>query len=89
MRVCAGIGRLAISGLSSSCTGDYVSELQVNLRVDGAYQSRITVNSNEPYSSSQGILGWRRCSMDLYGTGRLAAKDAESAIVARIQEDFT
>jgi hypothetical protein len=26
--------------------------------------------------------------MDLYGTGRLAAKDAESAIVARIQEDF-
>ena len=26
--------------------------------------------------------------MDLYGTGRLAAKDAESAILARIQEDF-
>ncbi|MFA5787270.1 MAG: DUF1670 domain-containing protein [Actinomycetota bacterium] len=26
--------------------------------------------------------------MDFYGTGRLAAKDAESAIVARIQEDF-
>jgi hypothetical protein len=26
--------------------------------------------------------------MDLYGTGRLAAKDAESAIVARIREDF-
>jgi hypothetical protein len=26
--------------------------------------------------------------MDSYGTGRLAAKDAESAIVARIEEDF-
>ena len=26
--------------------------------------------------------------MDAYGTGRLAAKDAESAIVARICEDF-
>lgn len=26
--------------------------------------------------------------MDFYGTGRLAAKDVESAIVARIQQDF-
>jgi hypothetical protein len=26
--------------------------------------------------------------MDAYGTGRLVAKDAESAIVARIQDDF-
>jgi hypothetical protein len=26
--------------------------------------------------------------MDVYGTDRLATKDAESAIVARIQQDF-
>ena len=47
----------------------------------------ITLGSNEPYSSRSAIFS-RRCLMDAYGTARLAAKEAESAIVARICEDF-
>jgi hypothetical protein len=46
-----------------------------------------TLSSNEPYSAGAGD-GLGRWRMDSYGTARLAAKDAESAIVARICEDF-
>jgi len=51
------------------------------------YQDFFTVGSYEPYAArAADALGrWR---MDSYGTARLAAKDAESAIVARICEDF-
>src|SRR5215218_3379614 len=46
-----------------------------------------TVGSNEPYAArAADAVG--RWPMDAYGTARLAAKDAESAIVARICEDF-
>jgi hypothetical protein len=52
-----------------------------------AYQDFFTVGSYEPYAAGvdDGVGRWR---MDPYGTARLAAKDAESAIVARICEDF-
>jgi hypothetical protein len=52
-----------------------------------AYQDFFTVGSYEPYAArAADALGrWR---MDSYGTARLAAKDAESAMVARICEDF-
>src|SRR5215218_6078959 len=46
-----------------------------------------TVGSNEPYAArAADAVG--RWPMDAYGTARLTAKDAESAIVARICEDF-
>src|SRR5919206_1465873 len=46
-----------------------------------------TVGSHEPYAArAADAVG--RWPMDFYGTARLAAKDAESAIVARICEDF-
>jgi hypothetical protein len=48
----------------------------------------ITVGSNEPYSRTADRSLRGRWSVDSYGTERLAAKDAESAIVARICEDF-
>ena len=47
----------------------------------------LTLSSNEPYSGRSGSLQGGG-SLDPYGTARLAAKEAESAIVARICEDF-
>jgi hypothetical protein len=47
----------------------------------------VTLGSNEPYSL-EAWIGRRRGLVDAYGTARLAAKDAESAIIARIGEDF-
>jgi len=47
----------------------------------------VTLGSNEPYSRID-VRAEERWLMDPYGTARLAAKEAESAIVARICEDF-
>jgi hypothetical protein len=46
-----------------------------------------TLGSSEPYVGGVDFDAWGWV-MDAYGTARLAAKDAESAIVARICEDF-
>src|SRR5215217_4628800 len=46
-----------------------------------------TLGSNEPYIGGVVLDAWGWV-MDAYGTARLAAKDAGSAIVARICEDF-
>src|SRR5262249_16589741 len=59
-----------------------VSRAQIHVRSRGDPR-----RSYEPYSARCRATSWR-WFMDAYGTARLAAKEAESAIVARICEDF-
>jgi hypothetical protein len=74
----ASFGRFCLAG---------VAEDESLAAAPGTCVTTLTLGSNEPYSLGA-VMASGRWLMDAYGTARLAAKDAESAIVSRICEDF-